>query len=64
MIWLTGCAAVGSDAPTSAYPPVVDYSRAVQMQAAGELAMLPDGSVIVGMMSDYAVMREQARFCR
>jgi len=44
-------------------PPVVDYSRAVQMQAAAELALLPDGSVIVGMMSDYAVMREQARAC-
>jgi len=45
-------------------PPVAKYSRVVQMQAAGELAMLPDGSVIVGMMSDYAVMREQARACR
>jgi len=57
---------VGFEVPTSAAicPPVVDYSRAVQMQAAGELALLPDGSVIVGMMSDYAVMREQARGCR
>jgi len=33
------------------------------MQAAGELAMLPKEAVIVGMMSDYAVMREQVRGC-
>jgi hypothetical protein len=42
---------------------VVEYSRAFQARAAEELGMLPDGSVIAEMMSDYAVMRDQARAC-
>lgn len=44
-------------------PPVVDYSREFQTRAAEELAGLPEGSMIVEMLSDYAVMREQARPC-
>jgi len=44
----------------AACPPVVEYSREVQAQAAEELAMLPDGSAVVEMMGDYAVMRDQA----
>jgi len=44
-------------------PPVVAYSREFQARAAEELAVLPDGSVVVEMMGDYAVMREQARGC-
>jgi hypothetical protein len=31
------------------------------VQAAAELALLPQNAVIVGMMSDYTVMREQTR---
>jgi len=42
---------------------VVEYSRALQIQAAEELALLPAGSAIAEMLSDYAVMREQARVC-
>jgi len=45
-------------------PPVVEYSRAFQARAAEELGVLPDGSAIAEMMSDYAVMRDQARACR
>jgi hypothetical protein len=45
-------------------PPVVEDSRDVQARAAEELDLLPEGSVIVEMLSDYAVMREQARGCR
>jgi hypothetical protein len=41
----------------------VEYGRAFQAQAADELAILPDGSAIVVMMSDYAVMRDQTRIC-
>jgi hypothetical protein len=41
----------------------VEYSRAFQAQAAGELDLLPEGSAVVEMLSDYAVMREQARGC-
>lgn len=39
------------------------YSRPFQARAAEELDLLPEGSVIVEMLSDYAVMREQARGC-
>lgn len=63
--WLTGCAMAGFDAGGAAVcPPVVEYSREFQAQAAGELAALPDGSAVVEMMADYAVMREQVRGCR
>jgi hypothetical protein len=44
-------------------PPVVEYSREVQAQAAQELRLLSEASAVVRMMSDYAVMREQARGC-
>jgi hypothetical protein len=43
--------------------PVVEYSREVQRRAAEELNSLPDGSAIAEMLSDYAVLREQARSC-
>jgi hypothetical protein len=41
----------------------VEYSRELQARAAEELALLPDGSAIVEMLNDYAVMRDQARAC-
>ena len=64
MIWLSGCATVSSDlGGHGACPPVVEYSRKFQVQAAEELALLPEGSAIAEMLSDYAVMREQARVC-
>ena len=44
-------------------PPVVEYNLAFQARAADELALLPRGSSIGEMLSDYAVMREQARAC-
>lgn len=43
---------------------MVEYSREFQARAAEELARLADGSAIAEMLSDYAVMREQARVCR
>jgi len=60
---LTACATGGSDTSSSACPPVVEYSRAEQARVADEVAALPEGSAIVEMMSDYAVMREQVREC-
>lgn len=63
--WLTGCATeVFETGGVGACPPVVEYSREFQARAAEELAMLPDGSAVVEMMGDYAVMREQVRECR
>lgn len=41
----------------------MEYSRELQAQAAEELAILPDGSAVVEMMGDYAVMRDQAHAC-
>ncbi|EIE50337.1 hypothetical protein AL036_17770 [Salipiger aestuarii] len=61
---LTGCATGASDGGgPGACPPVVEYSREFQAQAADELALLPENSAIAEMLSDYAVMREQARVC-
>jgi hypothetical protein len=61
---LSGCAMVGSDRVVQGTcPPVVAYSREVQARAAEELALLPEGSAIAEMLSDYAVMRQQARVC-
>ena len=61
---LSGCATVGSEPrAVPVCPPVVEYGREFQAQAADELALLPNGSAVVEMMGDYAVMREQARSC-
>ncbi|WEF23227.1 hypothetical protein PXD02_10335 [Paracoccus sp. S3-43] len=63
-IWLSGCATGASDlGGVRACPPVPEYSSDFQARAAEELALLPHGSVIGEMLSDYAVMREQARLC-
>ena len=41
--------------------PVVDYTAADQARAADEVEVLPEGTVVVRMLSDYAVLRNQAR---
>lgn len=62
---LSGCATVGSETGEfGTCPPVVKYSREFQTRAAEDLMQLPQGSAIAEMLSDYAVMREQARACR
>lgn len=62
---LSACATAGSEAPAVAIcPPVVEYSREFQARAAAELDLLPERSAIAEMLSDYAVMRDQARACR
>lgn len=64
MSLLSGCATVGSEPGGLAVcPPVVEYSRERQARAADELMLLPAPSAVAEMMSDYAVMREQARAC-
>ncbi len=62
-LWLTGCATGGSE-PRAPCPPVVEYTAADQARAGDEVEALPDGAVVVRMLSDYAVMRDQARACR
>ncbi|PKP67390.1 MAG: hypothetical protein CVT83_08570 [Alphaproteobacteria bacterium HGW-Alphaproteobacteria-5] len=63
MLWLSACAMAGTDtwAPC---PPVVEYSAADQTRAAIEVAALPKGAVIIRMLGDHAVLRDQARACR
>ncbi|UFM65196.1 hypothetical protein LOS78_16225 [Paracoccus sp. MA] len=63
MLWLTGCAMGGSDARAPC-PPIVDYTAAEQVRAAAEVEALPEDAVIVRMLSDYAVLRDQADACR
>jgi len=63
MLWLTGCAMGGSDI-VAPCPPVVDYTAADQARAANEVEALPEGTVIVQMLGDYAVLRDQVRACR
>jgi hypothetical protein len=43
---------------------VVEYSAADQLRAADEVDALPEGAMVIQMISDYAVLREQARACR
>ncbi|WP_337957309.1 hypothetical protein [Paracoccus sphaerophysae] len=45
-------------------PPVVDYTSAEQARAADEVEELSEGAFIARMLSDYAVLRDQARACR
>lgn len=62
--WLTGCATASFDRDgVAACPAVVEYSREFQARAAEELELLPNGSAVVEMMGDYAVLREQVRLC-
>jgi hypothetical protein len=44
-------------------PPVVEYSATDQARAAEEVDALPDSAMVVQMLSDYAVLRDQARVC-
>ena len=60
---LSACATVSSERVTGVCPPVVEYDTGFQARTAEEVQALPEGSAIVEMLSDYAVMREQARIC-
>ncbi len=61
---LGACATVSSERVVGVCPPVVEYDAGVQARAVEEVQVLPEGSMIVEMLSDYAVIREQARVCR
>ena len=62
-ILLVGCATVSSDTQ-AVCPPIVEYSTFDQTRAAIEIEALPDGAMVMRMLSDYAVLRDQARTCR
>ncbi len=60
-----GCATVAYEPRMATVcQPVVEYSREFQARAADELDLLPEGSAIAEMLSDYSVMRDQARACQ
>lgn len=60
----TGCVAIGSEAGRLATcPPVIEYSRGFQGRATEDLASLQVGSETAEFLSDYTVMRDQARAC-
>jgi hypothetical protein len=49
--------------PLAICPPIVDYGLEMQTQAAAELELLPERSTVETLLTDYAVMRDQARAC-
>ena len=57
MLWLTACAMGGSDARPGACPPLVEYGTADQAGAATEVEALPEGAVVVRMLSDFCGCR-------
>lgn len=62
MLWLSACA-MGVSETSAPCPPVVDYTAADQVRAADELKALPEDAIVVRMLSDYAVLRDQAQAC-
>ena len=62
MTLLSACGTAGSE--HGACPPVVEYSAEEQRRAAGEVEALPQGSVVVVMMADYHILRQQTQVCQ
>ena len=60
---LGACATVSSELVVGVCPPVAEYDAELQARAAEQVQALPEGSMIVEMLNDYAVMRDQARMC-
>lgn len=54
---------MGSSEARATCLPIVDYTMADQVRAAGEVEALQDDAVLVRMLGDYAVLRDQARAC-
>ncbi len=61
---LSACATVSSEPVVGVCPPVAEYGSGFQARVAAELQALPQEAAVVEMLSDYAVMREQARGCQ
>ena len=55
---------MGGSETSAPCPPVVEYTATDQARAAEEVVILPEGAVVVRMLSDYVVLRDQARACR
>ena len=64
MSLLSACATGSFETVTGVCPPVVEYDPGFRTKAAAEIQALPQDAAVVEMLSDYAVMREQARGCQ
>jgi hypothetical protein len=65
MIFLNGCATGSSELwGDLVCPPVVDYSREERQRMAKEVEALPEDSILVDWLADYAVLRTQLDDCR
>ena len=62
MLWLSACAMGGSEARAPC-PPLVEYTITDQARAASEVESLPNSAMIIRMLGDYAVLRDQTRAC-
>ena len=63
-ISLSGCATASSERRSIACMPVPEYRQEFLDRAADEVEQLQEGTAIVGILEDYAVMRAQGRVCR
>jgi len=54
---------VSSERVIEICPPVVEYDAGFQAKAAEEVLQLTEGSVLVEMLSEYTLLREQVRAC-
>ena len=60
----SGCGRAGSEYRTVAVcPPVVGYDAGFQERAAAEVEAFAESSAVAELLSDYALMRDQARAC-
>ena len=63
MLWLSACA-MGDFDGLAACPPVAKYTKVDHLRAAIEVEALPEDAVVLRMLSDYAVLRDQSEACR
>jgi hypothetical protein len=66
VLWLAGCGVrEPSKLSLPACPSLPEYTPDQQVQAADELAAMPDGGIVKGLfMPDYGRMRDGVRACR
>lgn len=63
MLCLSACAMAGSDEKADR-PPVVEYSGADMNRVSDQVDALPESALIVRMLTDYAVLRDEERASR
>lgn len=62
---MTACGAIGFEhGRTSPCPPLPQYTKAEQDQAARELNVIPTSWMVSRMLDDYRLLRDQIRACR